>query len=576
MSLSAPVIHRPIATSLLMLGILVFGIAAYNLLPVAALPRVDFPTIVVSASYPGASPSTMASSVATPLEQKFAAITGLAEMSSTSGVGNTTITMQFDLDRNIDAAAQDVQQAINAATGLLPKDLPSPPTYRKTNPADRPVLIYAIHSDAIPVYRLDDYAFTLLAQRLASISGVSEARIFGQKPYAVQVRINPMALAARGIGIEDVRTAIAQASVNRPNGNLTGAHQTITLNTNDQIFDAAGFKKVIVAWRNGAPIRLGDIAQVDDGVLNERSGAWFEGKPAEGLAIQREAGANTPAVVDTVKERLPHLQESLPPSIHVDLIADRSLVIRAAVHDVQFTMILTVGLVILVIFAFLRTLWATVIPSVALPLSLLTTFAVMYGLGYSLDNISLMGLTISVGFIVDDAIVMIENIVRYLEEGMSPFEAALKGAGQIGFTIISITFSLIAVFIPLLFMGGIIGRLFREFAVVVSIAVVASAFVSLTLTPVMCSLFLKGHGGHPPGRLSRFFERGFTATLSGYDRGLKFIFRHQFWALIATLLLMATTAYLYIAIPKGFFPQQDTGFIFGQAEARQDTSYVKM
>src|ERR1051325_8663367 len=496
MSISEPFIRRPIATSLLMLGILVFGIAAFNMLPVAALPKVDFPTIVVSANYPGASPSTMASSVATPLEQKFAAITGLAEMSSTSGVGTTTITMQFDLDRNIDAAAQDVQQAIQAATGLLPRDMPNPPTYRKTNPADRPVLIYAIHSDAIPVYRLDDYAYTLLAQRLSSINGVAEARLFGQKPYAVQVRINPTALAARGIGIEDIRTAIAQASVNRPNGNLTGAHQTVTLDTNDQIFDAAGFRQVIVAWRNGAPTRLGDVAQVEDGVQNERTGAWFEGKPAEGLAIQREAGANTIDVVDTIKRRLPDYQESLPPSVHVDLVADRSLVIRAAVHDVQLTMMLTVGLVILVIFVFLRTLWATVIPSVAVPLSLLATLAVMYGIGYSLDNISLMALTISVGFVVDDAIVMIENIVRYLEQGDRPFEAALKGAGQIGFTIISITFSLIAVFIPLLFMSGIIGRLFREFAVTVSVAVVASAVISLTLTPVMCSLFLKGHSEH--------------------------------------------------------------------------------
>ncbi|HEX2151842.1 MAG TPA: multidrug efflux RND transporter permease subunit [Stellaceae bacterium] len=576
MNLSAPFIRRPIATSLLMLAILVFGIAAYNLLPVAALPRVDFPTIVVSASYPGASPSTMASSVATPLEQKFAAIPGLAEMSSTSGVGSTTITMQFDLERDIDAAAQDVQQAIQAATGLLPRDMPNPPTYRKTNPADRAVLIYAIHSDSIPIYRLDDYAYTMLAQRLASISGVGEARIFGQKPYAVHVRVNPTALAARGIGIEEIRTAIAQASLNRPTGNLTGAHRTVTLDTNDQIFDAAGFRKVIVAWRNGAPIRLGDIAEVEDGVQNERTGAWFEGKPAEGLAIQREVGANTMEVVDTIKERLPKLLQSLPPSVHVDLVADRSLVIRAAVHDVQFTMMLTIGLVILVIFIFLRTLWGTVIPSLALPLSLLATFAIMYVLGYSLNNISLMALTISVGFIVDDAIIMIENIVRYIEEGYGPFEAALKGAGQIGFTIISITFSLIAVFIPLLFMSGIIGRLFREFAVVVSVAVLASGFISLTLTPVMCSLFLKGHSERAPGAISRWAERVFQAVLSGYDRSLKFVLRHQFSALVATIGLMVATGYLYVTIPKGFFPQQDTGFIFGNAVARQDTSFAKM
>jgi hydrophobe/amphiphile efflux-1 (HAE1) family protein len=576
MSISEPFIRRPIATSLLMLGILVFGVAAYNLLPVAALPKVDFPTIVVTTNYPGASPDTMASAIATPLEQKFAALPGLAEMSSTSGVGNTTITLQFDLERNIEAAAQDVQQAINAATGLLPRDLPNPPTYRKTNPANRPVLIYAVHSDAMPIYRIDEYAYTIIAQKLATVNGVAESRIFGQKPYAVHVQVNPAALAARGIGFEELRAAISQASVNRPKGNLTGEHRTVTLDTNDQIFDAAGFRKVIIAWRNGAPIRLGDVADVVDGVLNQRTGAWFTGKPAEGLAIQREAGANTIEVVDTIKQRLPKLQESIPPSVHVDLVADRSLVIRAAVHDVQFTMMLTIGLVILVIFVFLRTIWATVIPSLAVPLSLLSTFAVMYGLGYSLNNISLMALTISVGFVVDDAIVMIENIVRYLEQGERPFEAALKGAGQIGFTIISITFSLIAVFIPLLFMGGIIGRLFREFAVVVSVAVLASAFISLTLTPVLCSLFLKGHRERPPGRVNEWAERCFRWVLNGYDRGLKFVFRHQFSALMATLLLMAGTVYLYITIPKGFFPQQDTGFIFGQAEARQDTSFAKM
>ena len=576
MSISEPFIRRPIGTSLLMLGVLVFGLGAYNLLPVAALPKVDFPTIAVQVNYPGASPDTMASAVATPLEQQFAALPGLAEMTSMSGVGASLITLQFDLEHNIDAAAQDVQQAINAATGLLPKDLPNPPTYRKTNPADRPVLIYAIHSDALPIYRIDDYAYTILAQKLATVTGVSESRIFGQKQYAVHVQINPGALAARGIGLEDVRSALTTATVNRPKGVLEGAHRAVTLDTNDQIFDAEGFRKVIVAWRNGAPVRLGDVADVKDSVQNLRSDAWFEGKQAEGLAIQREAGANTIQVVDTIKNLLPKLQESIPPTLHVDLISDRSLVIRAAVHDVQFTMMLTIGLVILVIFIFLRTLWATVIPSVAVPLSLLATFAVMYGIGYSLDNISLMALTISVGFVVDDAIVMIENIVRYLEQGDRPFEAALKGAGQIGFTIISITFSLIAVFIPLLFMSGIIGRLFREFAVTVSVAVVASAIISLTLTPVMCSLFLKGHSERPPGRISQMAERGFQAMIGGYDRGLKFVFRHQFATLMTTLLLMAATGLLYMKIPKGFFPQQDTGFIFGQAEARQDTSFVKM
>src|SRR5215469_3155591 len=486
MSISEPFIRRPIATSLMMLGVLVFGIGAYALLPVAALPNVDFPTIVVSVNYSGASPETMASAVATPLEQQFAAIPGLDQMNSTSGIGSMSITLQFDLERNIDAAAQDVLTAINAATGVLPKDLPNPPTYRKTNPADRPVLIYAVYSKAMPIHKVDEYAYTIVAQKLSTVNGVSESRIFGQKPFAVHVRINPGALAARGIGLEEVRNALTTATVNRPKGNLEGAHRTVTLDTNDQLFNAEGYRRVIVAWRNGAPVRLGDIAEVIDSVQNARTGAWFEGKPAEGLAVQREAGANTIQVVDTVKELLPKLLQTVPPTVHVDLVSDRSTVIRAAVHDVQFTMMLTIGLVILVIFIFLRTLWATVIPSVAVPLSLLATLAVMYGIGYSLDNISLMALTISVGFVVDDAIVMIENIVRYLEQGDRPFEAALKGAGQIGFTIISITFSLIAVFIPLLFMSGIIGRLFREFAVTVSVAVVASAIISLTLTPVMC------------------------------------------------------------------------------------------
>jgi multidrug efflux pump subunit AcrB len=390
MSISEPFIRRPIATSLLMLGILVFGIAAYNLLPIAALPKVDFPTITVTVNYPGASPETMATAVATPLEQQFAAIESLDEMSSTSGIGTTTITLQFALERNIDAAAQDVQQAINAASGLLPKDLPGPPTYKKTNPANRSILIYAIHSDALPIYRLDDYAYTDLAQRIASVPGVSESHIFGQKPYAVHVEVNPAALASRGIGFEDVRNAINTATVNRPKGNLENSQQSVTLDTNDQLFNAAQFRKLIVAWRNGAPVRLGDIATVKDGVLNPRTGAWFDGTPAEGLAIQREAGANTMEVSESIQHLLPKLQQSIPPSVHVDLVSDRSLGIRAAVNDVQFTMMVTIGLVILVIFMFLRTLWATVIPSLAVPLSLLATIEVMFDHGYILDKISLM------------------------------------------------------------------------------------------------------------------------------------------------------------------------------------------
>src|SRR5215469_5600844 len=576
MSISEPFIRRPIATSLMMLGVLVFGIGAYGLLPVAALPKVDFPTIVVSVNYPGASPETMASAIATPLEQQFATIPSLDQMTSTSGIGSLSITLQFDLDRNIDAAAQDVQTAINAAGGVLPKDLPTPPTYRKTNPADRAVLIYAVHSDALPIYRVDDFAYTILAQKTSTIKGVSEARIFGQRPYSPHIQVDPGALAARGIGLEDVRNAVAAASVNRPKGSLEGAHQVFTLDTNDQLFNAASYANVIVAYRNGAPVRLKDVANVVDSVQNARIGAWFYDTPAEGLAIQRQAGANTIELVDSIQKILPKLEESIPPLVKVDLVSDRSLVIRAAVHDVQFTMMLTVGLVIIVIFLFLRTFWATVIPSMAVPLSLLATFAVMYAVGYSLDNISLMALTISVGFVVDDAIVMIENIVRYIEQGERPFEAALKGAGQIGFTIISITFSLIAVFIPLLFMGGIIGRLFREFAVTVSVAVVASAFISLTLTPVLCSLFLKEQSLHPAGRFNRIAEACFNAMLRSYDRGLIFVFRHQFPALLSTLALIVLTGYLYVTIPKGFFPEQDTGFIFGQAEARQDISFPAM
>jgi hydrophobe/amphiphile efflux-1 (HAE1) family protein len=575
MSISEPFIRRPIATSLLMLGVLVFGVGAYGLLPVAPLPNVDFPTITVTASYPGASPQTMASAIATPLEQQFTQIPALDQMTSLSGIGTTSITLQFSLDRNIDGAAVDVVTAINAATGLLPKDLPSPPTYRKVNPADFPIMIYAVHSDAIPEYRLDDYANLVLGERLSTVPGVGQVSIFGQKLYAARVQVNPAALAAHGIGLEDVHTALVNATVNEPKGAIEGPHQIVALETNDQLFDAKSYGNVIVAYRNGAPVRLQDVGDVIDSVQNARVGAWFNNKPAEGIAIQKAPGANTVALVDTIKDLMPKLEQSIPPSVHVDLMMDRTLVTRAAVRDVQYTMMLTIALVIVVIFIFLRTMWATVIPSLAVPLSLLATFSVMYVAGFSLDNISLMALTISVGFVVDDAIVMIENIVRYIEEGMSPFQAALTGAGQIGFTIISITISLIAVFIPLFAMGGVIGRLFREFAITVSVAVMASAVVSLTLTPVMCSLFLKEQGLHSTSRFNRGAEACFDAVLRAYDRGLRFVFRHQFITLMATLLLMVATGYLYTKIPKGFFPQQDTGTVFGEVDTRQDASYLK-
>ena len=573
MSISEPFIRRPIATSLLMLGVLVFGVVAYVLLPISALPAVDFPTISVTVNYPGASPATMASAVATPLEQQFTSIPSLNQMTSLSGTGSTTITLQFDLARNIDAAAQDVQTAINAAGGLLPKDLPNPPNYRKTNPANRPVLIYAVYSDALPVYRIDDYAYTMLAQQISTIPGVSQVFVFGQKQYAARIQVNPSALAAHNLGLEDVRNAILTATVNRPKGAIEGRHQVVSLDTNDQLFDAAQFGKVILAYRNGAPVRIQDVGEALNSVQNLRLGGWFNDRAAEGIAIQRAPGSNTIELVDRIKAIMPKLEAGIPPSVHVVLMSDRSLITRAAVDDVQLTMLLTVGLVVLVIFVFLRTIWATVIPSMAVPLSLLATAAIMYVAGFSLDNISLMALTISVGFVVDDAIVMIENIVRYIEQGEHPFRAALRGAGQIGFTIISITFSLIAVFIPLFFMGGIIGRLFREFAVTVSVAVVASAVVSLTLTPVLCSLFLNRHDAHGGNRFNRAAEAVFDRVLAGYDRGLHFVFRHQFVMLLATLLLIGVTGYLYLIIPKGFFPQQDTGFIFGEVDARQDSSF---
>jgi hydrophobe/amphiphile efflux-1 (HAE1) family protein len=573
MSISEPFIRRPIATSLLMLGVLVFGIGSYGLLPVAPLPNVDFPTITVTASYPGASPQTMASAIATPLEQQFTQIPALDQMTSLSGIGTMTITLQFDLSRNIDGAAVDVVTAINAAAGLLPKDLPSPPTYRKVNPADFPIMIYAVHSDAVPEYRLDDFANTVLGERLSMVPGVGQVSIFGQKLYAARVQVNPAALAAHGIGLEDVRTALVNATINEPKGSIEGEHQVVALETNDQLFDAKAYGNIIIAYRNGAAVRLKDVGETLDAVQNARVGAWFNNKAAEGIAIQKAPGANTVALVDTIKALMPKLEASIPPSVHVDLMLDRTLVTRAAVRDVQFTMMLTIALVVIVIFLFLRTLWATVIPSLAVPLSLLATFSVMYVAGFSLDNISLMALTISVGFIVDDAIVMIENIVRYIEQGDRPFEAALKGAGQIGFTIISITFSLIAVFIPLFAMGGVIGRLFREFAITVSVAVGASAIVSLTLTPVMCSLFLKEQGLHPQGRFNRAAERFFERMIGAYDRGLNFVFRHQFAALMSTLLLMVATGYLYMQIPKGFFPQQDTGTVFGEVDTRQDSSF---
>jgi hydrophobe/amphiphile efflux-1 (HAE1) family protein len=574
MNISEIFIRRPIATTLLMAGICLFGIVSYELLPVAALPNIAFPTIVVTAQLPGASPDTMAATVATPLEEQFTTIPGLAQMTSTSGLGSTSITLQFELSRNIDGAASDVQTAINAASGLLPKNLPNPPTYRKTNPAERPVLIYAVHSDAMPEYQLDTYANTILAQSLSTVPGVGQVIVAGEQQPAVHVLVDPQALASRGISLTQVQTALTNATLDSPKGNLEGPHQEFPLDTNDQLFNANQFRHIIVAYQNGAPVTVGDIGDVINSSVNPRTQAWFDGRPCELLLIERAATANTVQLVDQIKSMLPQLETSIPRSVHVDLVSDRSETIRASVHDVEMTLIITVILVVLIIFAFLRKPWATTIPSVTVPLSLVATFGAIYLFGYSIDNLSLMGLTIAVGFVVDDAIVMIENIVRYIEAGEPAFDAALKGAGQIGFTIVSITFSLIAVFIPLLFMSGIVGRLFHEFAMTVSIAVVASALIALTLTPMMCSLFLARERDRPAGRVNRAFESLFDRMRAAYDRGLNWVFAHQPLTLAGTIALVLLTGYLYYVIPKGFFPEQDTGFIFSEIEARQDISFA--
>jgi hydrophobe/amphiphile efflux-1 (HAE1) family protein len=576
MNISEVFIRRPIATALLMAGIFLFGLVSYELLPVAALPSVDFPTIVVTAQLPGADPTTMAETVATPLENEFTQIPGLSQMTSTSGLGQTTITLQFDLSVSINAAAGQVQQQIQAASGVLPKNMPTPPTYRETNPADRPILIYAVHSDAMPEYKLDTYANTVLAESLSTVPGVGQVLVGGEQQPAVTVQVDPGALASRGISLAQVSTALSNATLDSPKGNLEGSQQQVTLNSNDQLLNASQFRDIIVAYQNGAPITLKDIATVINSAQNTRTGAWFDGKPSELLLIFRASNANTVQVVDQIKSILPQLEKSIPPSVHVDLLSDRSQIIRDSVSDVEETLLITAALVVLVIFAFLRKPWATAIPSVTVPLAIVATFGAMYLFGYSLDNLSLMALSIAIGFVVDDAIVMIENIVRYIEAGESGFDAALRGAGQIGFTIVSITFSLIAVFIPLLLMSGIVGRLFHEFAMTVTIAVVVSAFIALTLTPMMCSLFLTREHEQQPGRISRIFERFFDWMLREYDRGLNWVFRHQFLTLLSTIALIVLTGYLYYVIPKGFIPQEDTGFLFGQLEARQDISFGAM
>jgi hydrophobe/amphiphile efflux-1 (HAE1) family protein len=576
MNVSEPFIRRPIATSLLMAGVIMLGLLAYFLLPISSLPQVDFPTIQVVTRYPGASPDVMTSAVTVPLESQFDQISGLTSMSSTSSFGVSTITLQFELNRDIDVASQDVQAAINVARGYLPSDLPSLPMYNKVNPADTPILTLALTSDSLPIAKVNDYAETLLAEKLSQVAGVGLVTIEGDQKPAVRIQFNPAMLASLGMGPEDLRNAITQANVDAPKGSFNGARQSYMIGSNDQLLTAAVYRPLIIAYRNGAPVKLSDVANIFDSVENEQLAAWVGNKPAVLLDIQRQPNANIIQTVDRIRKLLPSLTASIPPAVKVSILADRTQTIRASVRDVQFTLILTVGLVILVIFLFLRRIWATVIPSVALPLSLIGTFGVMYVAGFSLNNLSLMALTISTGFVVDDAIVMIENIFRYIEAGEPPLAAALKGSRQIGFTVISLSFSLIAVFIPLLFMTGIVGRLFREFAITLSVAVIVSAIVSLTLTPMMCAKFLKPVEHGKQGRLFRWSERVFEWMLNVYDAGLRWVLRNRLITLLVAIATLIATIYLYVVVPKGLLPNQDTGEIIGVTDAGQNISFKAM
>jgi hydrophobe/amphiphile efflux-1 (HAE1) family protein len=575
MNISAPFIARPIATALLMVGLLLGGLAAYPLLPIGALPNVNYPTLQVTAQLPGADPQTMASSVATPLETQFGQIPGLTQMTSSSALGYTQITLQFDLSRGIDGCVSDTLSAINAANAYLPPNMPYPPTINKVNPADTPILVLAATSDTLPLTTVDAYAENILLQKISQISGVGLVGIAGRQKPAIRIQLDPQALAARGLSLEDVRSVISVDNVDLAKGTLNSPRQTYTLNTNDQLFKPEAYNDLIIAYRNGSPVRVKDVGKATDGPENNLIAAWYNKQRAILLPIQRLPGANVIATVDRIKAMMPVLQASIPSDIKISTVSDRTETIRASVKDVQFTLVLSVALVVMVIFLFLRNVWATIIPAVTVPLSLIGTFAVLYELGYSLDNLSLMALTIATGFVVDDAVVVIENTVRHLEEGLSPMQAALKSAGEIGFTIISITISLIAVFIPLFLMSGYVGELFREFAVAVSVALVLSLVIALTLTPMMCSRLLKPEG-EQHGRIYRLFERGFDALLNLYEAGLKVVLRHRFVTLMVMLGTVALTGYLYTIIPKGFFPQQDTGLILGFAEAAQDISYQAM
>ena len=576
MNISAPFIKRPIGTSLLAAALLMAGVLAFNFLPVAPLPQVEFPVISVGAGLPGASPETMASAVATPLERQFGRIAGINQMTSVSQLGSTGITLQFDLNRNIDAAGRDVQAAINAARSQLPTNLPGNPTYRKVNPADAPIMILGLTSDIITLPQIYDAADSILSQKLAQIDGVGQVFVGGGAQPAVRAELNPTLLNKLGVGLDTVRTALGNANANAPKGAIEGPVNSWTLDDNDQIFTADQYRRLIVSYSNGAPVRLGDVGTVTDSVADIRNIGLSGGKPAVLIIVFRQPGANIIATVDRVRAALPLLRSSISPAIDVNVVLDRTTTVRASVHDIEFTLLISVILVILVVFAFLRTFRATLIPSIAVPLSLVGTFGVMYLLNYSLDNLSLMALAISTGFVVDDAIVVLENITRHIEEGVAPVPAAFLGAREIGFTVLSMSTSLVAVFIPILLMGGIVGRLFREFAVTLSVAIAVSLLVSLTVTPMMCAKFLHSPDRDKHGRIYRFSEKIFDSMLKLYSRTLKVVLRHQPLTLLITIATAALSIYLYIIVPKGFFPQQDTGRLMGSVQAAQDISFAAM
>ncbi|MCE5312218.1 MAG: multidrug efflux RND transporter permease subunit [Nitrospiraceae bacterium] len=577
MNISELFIRRPVMTTLVMLAIMIFGFFAYELLPVSDLPNVDFPTIQVTANLPGASPETMASAVATPLERQFSTIAGVDSMTSKSALGITQITLQFALEKDIDAAAQDVQSMISMAQKQLPADMPTPPSYRKVNPADQPVFYLALTSPTLPLSQVHEYADTLLAQRISMVSGVAQVMIYGSQKYAVRAQLDPDALASRGIGIDEIASAVSKGNVNLPTGTLDGSHKAYTIQASGQLYDAAAYRPLIVAYRNGNPVRLNEVGRVIDDVENNKIAAWYNNTRGIVLAIQKQPGTNTIKVVDSIKAILPMLKSQMPASVDLHIRYDRSVSIRDSVSEIKFTLALTIALVVMVIFLFLRNLSATIIPSLALPISIIGTFAAMYLMGFSINNLSLMALTLSVGFVVDDAIVMLENIVRHMEKGEKVFEAALRGSREIGFTIISMTLSLVAVFFPVLFMGGILGRLLHEFALTISMAILISGLVSLTLTPMLCSRFLKPHTKEEKhGRAYQFLEKGFNGMLHYYEVSLKFTLRHRFAVLVFSMMILVATVFLFKGMPMGFLPADDIGMIVGFTEAQQGISFESL